>query len=83
MLAFAGNDPREPGHHQRRDGLGRPVHPGHRERLRRQGPGAPALLVPARPDGVINWQLNTTKAPFDDVEVRKALSMAIDRESIT
>ena len=34
-------------------------------------------------DSTINWQLNTTKAPFDDVDVRKALSMAIDREAIS
>jgi peptide/nickel transport system substrate-binding protein len=32
--------------------------------------------------GTINWQLNTTKAPFDDVNVRKALSMALDRDQI-
>jgi peptide/nickel transport system substrate-binding protein len=34
-------------------------------------------------DATIHWQLNTTKAPFDDVDVRKALSMAIDREAIS
>jgi peptide/nickel transport system substrate-binding protein len=34
-------------------------------------------------DSTINWQLNTTKTPFDDVDVRKALSMAIDREAIS
>ncbi|PNI08693.1 ABC transporter substrate-binding protein [Arthrobacter sp. AFG7.2] len=32
---------------------------------------------------MINWQLNTTKAPFNDVDVRKALSMAVDREQVT
>ncbi|WP_427117210.1 ABC transporter substrate-binding protein [Pseudarthrobacter scleromae] len=32
---------------------------------------------------MINWQLNTTKAPFNDIEVRKALSMAVDREQVT
>lgn len=34
-------------------------------------------------DAMINWQLNTAKAPFDEVDVRKALSMAIDRDAIT
>ena len=28
-------------------------------------------------DSTINWQVNTTKAPFDNVDVRKALSMAV------
>lgn len=31
----------------------------------------------------ISWQFNTTTAPFDDVNVRKALSMAVDREQVT
>lgn len=31
----------------------------------------------------ISWQFNTTKAPFDDPDVRKALSMAVDREQVT
>jgi len=29
------------------------------------------------------WAFNQTKAPFDDVRVRKALSMALDREFLT
>jgi peptide/nickel transport system substrate-binding protein len=32
---------------------------------------------------MINWQLNTTKAPFNDPKVRKALSMAVDRDQVT
>ncbi|MCU6480645.1 ABC transporter substrate-binding protein [Arthrobacter sp. A2-55] len=32
--------------------------------------------------GTIQWQLNTTKAPFNDVNVRKALSMAVDRNQV-
>ncbi len=32
---------------------------------------------------MIHWPLNTTKAPFDDADVRKALSMAVDREQVT
>lgn len=32
---------------------------------------------------MINWQLNTTKAPFNDTDVRKALSMAVDRGQVT
>jgi len=33
--------------------------------------------------GMIQWTLNTVKTPFDDVTVRKALSMAVDREQVT
>lgn len=33
--------------------------------------------------GMIQWTLNTTKAPFDDVTVRKALSMGVDRDQVT
>jgi len=32
---------------------------------------------------MISWQFNTTKAPFDDADVRKALSMGVDREQVT
>ncbi|MFG2629527.1 ABC transporter substrate-binding protein [Streptomyces sp. NPDC048473] len=32
---------------------------------------------------MVDWTMNTTKAPFDDPKVRKALSQAVDRESVT
>ncbi|GAA4192564.1 ABC transporter substrate-binding protein [Microbacterium oryzae] len=31
---------------------------------------------------MINWQLNTTKPMFEDPQVRKALSLAVDREQV-
>ena len=57
--------PAQPRPAERRRGLGRPVHPQHPEHLYRQGSGTPPLLVPPT-GGTINWQLNTTKAPFND-----------------
>ncbi|MET9661082.1 ABC transporter substrate-binding protein [Streptomyces sp. NPDC006510] len=32
---------------------------------------------------MVEWTMNTTRAPFDDAKVRKALSQAVDRESVT
>nr|ACL11836.1 putative extracellular solute-binding protein [Arthrobacter globiformis] len=32
--------------------------------------------------GMVSLAVNTTKAPFDDVNLRKAMSMAIDREEV-
>lgn len=34
------------------------------------------------PHGNVNLQLNTTRAPFDDLAFRQALSLAIDRDSL-
>lgn len=34
------------------------------------------------PGGDVNLQLNTTKAPFNNLEFRKALSVAVDRDTI-
>ncbi|WP_330323111.1 ABC transporter substrate-binding protein [Streptomyces anulatus] len=36
-----------------------------------------------RTGSLVEWTMNTTRAPFDDVAVRKALSRAVDRESVT
>lgn len=37
----------------------------------------------AQKGGMIHWQLNTTKAPYNDADFRKALSMAIDRDQVS
>jgi peptide/nickel transport system substrate-binding protein len=36
-----------------------------------------------RTGSMVEWTMNTTKAPFDDPKVRKALSQAVDRDSVT
>ncbi|MFE7389040.1 ABC transporter substrate-binding protein [Streptomyces sp. NPDC057582] len=36
-----------------------------------------------RTGSMVEWTMNTTKAPFDDPKVRKALSQAVDRHSVT
>ncbi|MGW5274969.1 ABC transporter substrate-binding protein [Streptomyces sp. NPDC004044] len=36
-----------------------------------------------RTGSMVEWTMNTTRAPFDDPEVRKALSQAVDRGSVT
>ncbi|MEV5260527.1 ABC transporter substrate-binding protein [Streptomyces anulatus] len=36
-----------------------------------------------RTGSLVEWTMNTTRAPFGDVAVRKALSRAVDRESVT
>jgi len=43
--------------------------------------GSPQLVGPAR-IGEQHWDFNTTKAPFDDVRVRRALAISIDRQQI-
>lgn len=37
----------------------------------------------AQKGGMIHWQLNTTKAPYDNKDFRKALSKAIDRDQVS
>ena len=63
------------------DRHGLQLHSGHRERLRCQEPGAFHYWFPAVGTSV-HLYTNTTRAPFDDPNVRKALSMAIDRDQI-
>lgn len=82
MLAFAGNDPANLATTNGETDWADQFIPDIENAFVAEDPDNRHFWFPST-DGVINWQLNTTKPPFDDVRVRKALSMAIDRESIT
>jgi peptide/nickel transport system substrate-binding protein len=82
MLAFAGNDPANLATTNGETDWADQFIPDIENAFVADDPDHRHFWFPAT-DGEINWQLNTAKAPFDDVQVRKALSMAIDRDSIT
>jgi peptide/nickel transport system substrate-binding protein len=82
MLAFAGNDPANLATTNGETDWADQFIPNIEDAFVSKDPDHRHYWFPPI-DATINWQLNTTKAPFDDVRVRKALSMAIDREAVT
>ncbi|MFJ8849049.1 ABC transporter substrate-binding protein [Streptomyces sp. NPDC102437] len=48
-----------------------------------KGPEHNKYWYPKTGSMVDDWTIHTTRAPFDDAKVRKALSQAVDRESVT
>jgi peptide/nickel transport system substrate-binding protein len=82
MLAFAGNDGANLAAANGEVDWAPQFIPNIQKTFVDKNPKHNAYWFPAT-GSMINWQLNTTKAPFDDVAVRKALSMAVDRKQVT
>jgi peptide/nickel transport system substrate-binding protein len=82
MLAFAGNDPANLATTNGETDWADQFIPDIQKTFVAKDPAHRHYWFPPI-DAMINWQLNTAKAPFNDVSVRKALSMAIDRDAIT
>ncbi|MBC9824173.1 ABC transporter substrate-binding protein [Terrabacter sp. MAHUQ-38] len=81
MLAFAGNDPANLATTNGETDWADQFVPNIEKTFVAKDPAHRHYWFP--PVGsTIHWQLNTTKAPYDDVRVRKALSTAVNRDQV-